>query len=191
MWLTVDADEIAAINELETATDRAVGIVVGSIVESRLTDIIKRCFVQNPAKIKGEPVEKLMFQSSGPIGAFASKIRLAYLIGLIGEQFFRELETMKNIRNEFAHHLEIGSFDVLSVKDKCANLKLIEKIAVDPDLRKPLNDSFPRVPLTISMHNVVERLAKPRERYLMTGQAFALVLGPGHPARPPMMPPWL
>jgi DNA-binding MltR family transcriptional regulator len=112
MWLAKYKGETPAINEVENASDRAAGIVVASIVELRLTHFIKDCFVSD------KDIQNQLFHSSGPLSSFAAKIRLAYLMGLVSKECHADLENLKNIRNEFAHHLDVGSFQIPSVRDK-------------------------------------------------------------------------
>jgi hypothetical protein len=48
-------------------------------------------------------------------------------MGLYSQGARRELDTIRDVRNDFAHELHIG-FDMPSVKDRCANLVLWEKV---------------------------------------------------------------
>jgi DNA-binding MltR family transcriptional regulator len=47
--------------------------------------------------------ESAIFGSNGPLGGFASKIRLAFAFGIIGPVTRRDLATLNDIRNVFAH----------------------------------------------------------------------------------------
>jgi DNA-binding MltR family transcriptional regulator len=96
------------------ASDRALGIIAASLVEIHLTKLIKQAFIPEVKTGSKETVQELMFHSSGPLGAFSTKIRLAYMMGLISKEFFKDLEIMKEIRNRFAHHTEI----VVSISQK-------------------------------------------------------------------------
>ena len=53
-----------------------------------------------------------LFQSSGPLGTYAAKIRagLAYLLGWIGKDVFDDLIAIGKIRNRFAHAIEAKNF---------------------------------------------------------------------------------
>jgi DNA-binding MltR family transcriptional regulator len=173
-WSVTHPAETAAIEELYYhGSDRAVGIVIASIVEVHLTTLIKGSLIKDSVSINGEAVDSLMFRSSGPLGSFSAKIRLAYLLGLISEECFRDLENMKNIRNQFAHHLEIGSFDVPTIADKCKNFKLVERYVIN-DKEGVFGD--PAALFGLIVDKAAERLSRPKERYGLTGEVLALGL---------------
>jgi len=72
-WLVTSPEDLAVLVEINRgASDRALAIVAASLIEIHLTKLIKQALIDN-AK-----VEQMLFRSSGPLGAFATKIRLAY-----------------------------------------------------------------------------------------------------------------
>jgi DNA-binding MltR family transcriptional regulator len=176
MWLVTGEEEFLALNELTNASDRAVGIVIASIVEIRLTRFIKDCFVPDPT------VEDQLFHSSGPLGSFAAKIRLAYLMGLVSKECHADLETLKNIRNEFAHQLDKGSFQTPSIRDKCKNLKLIDKYAINEG-EGILGDQTASFGLVVP--ELKRKLGDPKERYVITAQIFGIAFTQGKPSKQP------
>jgi DNA-binding MltR family transcriptional regulator len=46
----------------------------------------------------------------------------AFALGLISEKTYRDLQILREIRNEFAHFSESVSFDTPSVRDRCREL---------------------------------------------------------------------
>ena len=94
-WTVTSPQDMDVIIELNRgASDRAVGIIAASLVEIHLTDLIKSAFINDTE------VQRLVFNSgNGPLGPFAAKIRIAYLMGMISEQCFKDLEIMRHIRN--------------------------------------------------------------------------------------------
>jgi DNA-binding MltR family transcriptional regulator len=103
-WLVTSAEDIAVLAEINRgASDRALGIIAASLVEIHLTKLIQDAFITETKIGQKQTVQELMFNSSGPLGPFSNKIRLAYLMGLVSADFFKELEIMKEIRNRFAH----------------------------------------------------------------------------------------
>lgn len=111
-------------DQLAKDSDRAVGIVGGSIVEQRLTELLLSRFPSGDIK---EKIVERLFQSGGALGSFSVKIDAAYLFGLLTDVAWRELVTIKDIRNRFAHYLDISSFQNDRIKGLVANLKLIEQ----------------------------------------------------------------
>src|SRR5258708_4165837 len=122
LWYGRDEYRIdpSAFEQLTNDSDRAVSLVAAAIVEQRLEEVIKFWF-EKDAKIQ----EKL-FQPSGALGSFSVKIDLAYLMGIITSAGLDDLARMKNIRNDFAHKLDIAVFKLPTVADRCSNLTLVE-----------------------------------------------------------------
>jgi len=173
-WSVTHSDEKVAIDELYYhASDRAVGIVVGSLVELRVTAMVKETMINEAEsiKIRGETIHAKMFHSSGPLGSFSTKIRLAYLFKLITVECFRDLETLKDIRNLFAHDPSVGSFQVQAVADKCKNFRLVDRYVIEPD-HGIHGDS--EALFGYNVENAAERLKQPRDRYILTAQILSI-----------------
>ena len=167
-WTANSDHESKAIQNLSTSDDRTVAIIAATIVEARLREVIERALVRD------EAVEKEMFRTTGPLGMFAPKINLALLLGLISKQAWKDLNTMKNIRNRFAHYIDITDFQSQQIKDWCKNLDLIER-HFQPFNAEKGND--PRgVDLIMHAENLDEKLQDPRWRYLMTAMLFSTAL---------------
>ncbi len=116
-WILADGEQAAAIDSIDGASDRAAAIIAGSLVEIRLTAAIKMHL-----KVSNEKIESNLFRPSGPLGSFSNKIDLAFLMGIISERAHKEISTIKDIRNKFAHYLDIVDFESQHIKDKCINL---------------------------------------------------------------------
>jgi DNA-binding MltR family transcriptional regulator len=85
----------------DDSPDRGLAISLPAIVENRLTSILREVM---------RPDEKLaneLFQPSGPLGTFSSKIRLAYMLELVDKKFYEDVSTINKIRNLFAHKVEM------------------------------------------------------------------------------------
>lgn len=111
-------EEISAVfSELHNGSDRASAIVGGAYVESELENALIR------SMHKDETITKELFKFTGALGSFGAKIQVGKLTGLYGYEFYRDLETIKKIRNQFAHSVSIRSFDVQPMTDWTGNLK--------------------------------------------------------------------
>lgn len=149
--------------QIEYDSDRAAGIVAASIVEQRLEEALKSQLREDQPRVLQE-----LFHPSGPLGPFSTKISLAYLLGLLSDDAFKDLVCLKGIRNDFAHKLELDSFDAASIKDRCKNLTVVDRhVGPVPDL-SGAPDRRPGPYLGLPDHEV--RLADPRFRYVMTAQ---------------------
>jgi len=116
--------------ELNTASDRAVGILGGGLVEMSLTEALLAHLHRN------EKVTDELFNTTGALGAFATKIHLGFLTGIYGAGGHKELLIIKDIRNRFAHSLEIKDFKTQQIQAWAMNLKFGERYTVDPDNQK-------------------------------------------------------
>ena len=117
------------ITEIETGSPRAIAIVAGAFVEDHLTRVLRWRLVRSPIK-SGVNLQDNMLRSGGALGDFGNKINLAYLIGLISKDAWKELDTIRLIRNRFAHQLEVNNFGVQQIEAWCDNLSLWEKIKI-------------------------------------------------------------
>ena len=162
--------------QIEFDSDRAAGIVAGSIAENRLEYALRSRLREDVPT-----VADFLFQPSGPLGAFRNKIDLAYLMRVISDEAYKDLTNIKNIRNDFAHHLEWDSFNSPSVRDRCKNFILVDR-HVGPV--PPLDHSAPPSPPGgpdpyFGLPDYEQKLADPRFRYTMTAQIISYLLGQG------------
>jgi Mannitol repressor len=100
-------------------SDRAVGVMWAAIVENRLIDVLKA------AMRKDQQTENELFGSQGALFNFGTKIRLAYMLGLITRDIKNDLLYINKIRNAFAHDVAVRNFDSQPVCDFIRHLKLI------------------------------------------------------------------
>jgi hypothetical protein len=112
-----DASSLPAIwQELTKQTDRGCAVVAGAFLEGRIRSAIMRAFVcwDLPKPIgKPDAMGARIIgtdKSPGELG-FLDQCRLAYCLGLIGPGAFRDLERIGKVRNLFAHHVTVRSFE--------------------------------------------------------------------------------
>jgi hypothetical protein len=110
--------------EIESGSDRAAGIVAAACVEDQLAGAIQSKMEYD------EVIIREMFRSSGPLGSFSAKINLGYLMRLYGKDTKNELDTIKEIRNSFAHRPHTKDFEVQRLRDLSSNLSMSERLDV-------------------------------------------------------------
>lgn len=168
-WVVTSPEDMAVLEEVNKgASDRALGIIAASLVEIHLTKLIRQAFILESRK---ETVQEKLFQSSGPLGPFATKIRLSYIMGMISEEFYKNLEIMREIRNRFAHHTEIGSFEIPEIADRCRNFTLVDKYISDESNGRHGD------PSALFLYNKIGAdvlLARPKQRYILSAQIFSM-----------------
>lgn len=86
--------------DIVNESDRGSVLVGAALVERRLEDIFVYIFQRNQIS---KSIQKSIFDSNGALATFSAKIKLAYSFGLIRKNTFEDLETVRRIRNEFAH----------------------------------------------------------------------------------------
>lgn len=64
----------------------------------------------------------MILRPEGPLGSFSSRIKTAYLLGIITASLYSDLEIMRKIRNDFAHVRQAMRFTNQSIKDRCKSL---------------------------------------------------------------------
>jgi hypothetical protein len=183
-WITLEnADPKDAVGirdllaELEHDSDRAAGIVGAVLVDESLSALLKTRF---------EPDQDLIsdiFRASGPLGTFSVKITMGFLMGLYSKAAWKELNTIKEIRNEFAHRAA-RSFSFERIRDLANNLSLSEQVELHVSkfpqpggagkmwLGGPPSDE-PSVPVLDP--TTADKLA-PRQRYMRACQFFPAAL---------------
>ncbi len=194
MWATPTSELRTAVaslyEEIERASDRAVGVLAGSIVETHLTKLLQQ-HLNDPAR----KVWKARSHSSGPFGPFSVKIDLALLVGLISEEAHRDLMNLKNIRNEFAHTLDVVGFEDASIQARCKNFTLVDKFVgeitpeelaekieegrrlIEADDKAELLRRSMSGDRRMLVTGVSKELATARGRYLWTARVLSMWLG--------------
>ncbi len=174
--------------QIEFDSDRAAGIVAGSIAETRLEQAIQSRL--RPADTpKLQEIIQQHFRPSGAFGPFSTKIDLAYLMHLLSEDTYKDLTNVKNIRNDFAHKLDHDSFDVPSIRDRCKNFIIVGR-HVGPIPASGLDSTVAAAAARpnpyMGLPDFEQKLADPRFRYTMTAQLISYALGEAseNPGRP-------
>lgn len=168
-----------ALKEIDGASDRAAAIIAASAVETRLEQAIKH------GMIREANIEKAMFRASGPLGSFEAKIQLARLIGVVSPRAHKEMKTIKEIRNLFAHDLGIIDFNTIRIRDKCLSLTMAREITLSDEeileigkkVRRGEIDLLKLNPHRFGVPGTHTRFdASPRGRYEVTCQVFSILL---------------
>lgn len=157
-WFLTKELTIEAIQELNKESARAAAIVGAAILENQLTTTVKSLFYEGRTK------DELFKSPVGKLADFDIKAKLAYTLGLLTKEAFTEVTAVGDIRNKFAHRLDINSFEHEKIKPYCMNLSMIEKYVA------PIGaDENPiHVPSRYFESDLAEKLADPRQRFMLT-----------------------
>lgn len=100
-------------------SDRACALVASSFVEHSLINLLRAAFID-----LNETEDDDIFSKNGSaLGTFANRIDIAYALGLISKEQTNDLDTIRNIRNVFAHAVKDISFKDPLVKAECKQFK--------------------------------------------------------------------
>jgi DNA-binding MltR family transcriptional regulator len=175
VWQYNDTDEKDVAEGLANDSDRAAAIIAGTIIEVRMKAAILSAFRRSPK------IEERLFQPSGPMGSFSTKIDMVYMLKLVSRAAYNDLIIIKYIRNAFAHRLDIRDFESQSISDRCRNLKLAETHigSLEGNEGEMLLSFDPNDIPRLHVLDYEQKITNPRERYLMTAQlvtiCFAMV----------------
>jgi hypothetical protein len=108
-----DWPEIQA--EIRNAHDRAAGIILGSLVEMYLEQLL----LANLPNAKPE----IFSQPNGPLTDFYAKNQLAFAMGIISEALLKDLEVVRRVRNVFAHAVAPMRFSDPPITTECRKMR--------------------------------------------------------------------
>jgi DNA-binding MltR family transcriptional regulator len=99
--------------------DRSQAIVAAALLEQALETALSTHF-----RVDEVEARTLFADQEGSISTFATKIKLAYALGIIDPIIRTELTHIKNIRNVFAHTRASVTFQTPEIANACNILKL-------------------------------------------------------------------
>ena len=97
-------------------TDRGTAIIATAWIDDALEASLRAFFRRD------KEVAEKMLQPDGPLGSFSSRIKMAYLLGIITSSLMSDLEIIRGIRNDFAHLRLDVRFTDQSIRDRCKSL---------------------------------------------------------------------
>lgn len=106
---------------LSKESSRGVVLVSASFLEEALESLLRARFSIRHPKSKSS-IDPL-FKTFGPLSSFSAKIRISYAMDLIGEWVYRDLQIVREVRNRFAHSVELAQFDSPEVAHLTEKLK--------------------------------------------------------------------
>ena len=105
------------LKEFQDETDRGAALVGAALIDSRLDRILSSHLIEC------KEAKELIEGGNACLSTLSAKSKLCYCLGLITSLEFCEIETIRKIRNEFAHQVHGLDFHNQRVRDLCNNLK--------------------------------------------------------------------
>jgi hypothetical protein len=96
------------VKEMEFADDRTAAIVAASLVENNLALVISTRLRQ----FADDAEKRRLFDNSGALlSTFSNKIDMGFALNLYDRLVRDDLDRIREIRNQFAHHLDVRDFN--------------------------------------------------------------------------------
>ena len=119
-YATISADELATVlNEAETGPDRYAAIIIATVLEGALDQLIFQKF-----KVFDRKIIVGLYEDGGPMSSFASKIKLGFVLKLFDEITRDNLDCIRRIRNAYAHSQVHLLFTTPQIVKECQKLKV-------------------------------------------------------------------
>jgi mannitol operon repressor len=96
-------------------SDRGSVLIHASMLDDMLAQIVNAYLISDPE------TEALTDGFNAPIGTFSARILMAFSLGTISKEEYRELNLIRKVRNDFAHSIE-ASFADARIAARCYEL---------------------------------------------------------------------
>ena len=117
--------------------DYAVALIGSTLIEGALETAIIARF--RPLD-QDERRALFSFEKNGPLADLAARIKIAYALEIFGPETRDDLESIRRIRNEFAHHLAVLSFATPEIAAQCKEPHVVDTLEFSRlDPRGPRN----------------------------------------------------
>lgn len=114
--------------KLKNESDRGVVLISAELINNYLTILFEKYLILN------KDLKKDIFAYSlAPLHNFSNKIKMAYSLGLIDEEQYKNLEYVRKIRNKFAHRIFDASFEDVQIIEWCKKIKIPRIPGDDPN----------------------------------------------------------
>jgi hypothetical protein len=124
--------------EIRTQTDRGVALIAGSLVDATLMLALQSKMHEG---VKDE-MAAVFEDVHAPLATFSSRITIGWALGIFGPVMRARLNTIRSIRNTFAHALVPITFIEPLIAKECATLPL--HIMEEPPLPEDWSESRKR-----------------------------------------------
>ena len=106
---------------LRDESDRSAAIVAASLLESTLEKILIASMSEKDAKLIGQ-----LFENRGPLSDFNGKILVAVAFGVISPKMGEHFQSIRHIRNAFAHARTPITFETPQVAKEIESFGMLQ-----------------------------------------------------------------
>lgn len=116
--VAIHAEEHAKfVAALRQETDRGCALFAAAYIDNALKHLLSASLVDFHTK------EADLFEHNGPLGTFSGRTKIAFYIGKISASCRRDIDTIRKIRNDFAHSADPLTFENEAISQRCRNLR--------------------------------------------------------------------
>ena len=124
------SDAMTVFRKLVEETDTGIAIVSAAYIDDCLKNLFSLHIDKSSRKIFDE-----IFDFNGPLGTLSSRINLAFGLSFISKETHQSLNSIRKIRNEFAHSPYGVSFNTEEIKNNIIGIDVNHKRFID-EIRK-------------------------------------------------------
>lgn len=121
----------AFIQEFSQESDRACALLGAAYLDELLTELLLSFLIDDKESMNLLGLEK----PYAPIGTFSSKILTCFCLGMMDRIQFKDLTSIRRIRNKFAHSLHGLSFQESEIEKECNRLMVHRMTPFNLDAR--------------------------------------------------------
>jgi DNA-binding MltR family transcriptional regulator len=138
-------------------SDRGCVMFGASILDDDLKALLRACCLD--AGVVAKKVVDPLFNVYAPFSSFSAKIQVSYALGLISEESYTILNSIRKIRNDFAHERNPVSFQSPKYRPRFREI-LIRCKGAGTDDRLPVPDENETLPGmgSLTIRQIVDRL---------------------------------
>lgn len=100
------------LDQLNKESPRGAVLIASSFIEEQLRRVILAFLIET------SEADKLLEGYNAPLGTFSARATTAFCLGLVSEEEYQDCDTLRRIRNEFAHNFPT-SFEDQKIIDLC------------------------------------------------------------------------
>lgn len=105
--------------EFINESPRAAVLLGASLLDMKLLELLKSFLIDDRSEAK-----KFLEGATAPLGNLSARTQAAYLLGVITEDEYNDLNEIRLIRNKFAHRLHDMSFEHNEIITLCNKLRI-------------------------------------------------------------------
>jgi len=157
-FLAIQSEWRNVIEELDRESDRGVALIGAAYLDTALKSLLEASLAG------GKTVADKMFDTpNAPLATFSSRIAMAYGLGHIGPHYFNALESIREIRNAFAHFRRTLTFEDPEIRIWIESTFTLPYVLPDPppDLSLMRNRYIWTTAMILGRISHAQRLAKP------------------------------